>query len=108
MCWYCKKEGHLKKDCFAMKRSMGNDDDDGETAVAIEQLETGNALNVSMDVSNSDWVIGYGCTHHMTSRREWFLEFSEKDASKILLGGLSLCGDSWYWHNQSQHSWRLG
>ena len=65
---------------------MGNDDDDGENAVAIEQLETGNALNVSMDVSNSDWVIGSGCTHHMTSRRDWFLEFSEKDASKILLG----------------------
>lgn len=85
VCWYCKKEGHLKKDCFAMKRNMGNDDD-GETTVAIEQLDTGNALNVSMDVSNSDWVIGSGCTHHMTSRRDWFVEFSEKDTSKILLG----------------------
>ena len=86
VCWYCKKEGHLKKDCFARKRSMGNDDDDGETAVAIEQIEAGDALTVSMDVSNSDWLIDSGCTHHMTSQRDWFVEFSKKSASKILLG----------------------
>lgn len=77
----------MKKDCYARKKNMDNDDDDdGETAVAIEQLETGNALNVSVDESNNEWVIDSGCTHHMTSRRDWFVEFSEKNASKVLLG----------------------
>lgn len=64
---------------------MGNDED-GESAVAIEKLETDNVLNVSVDDSNSEWVIDSGCTHHMTSRRDWFVDFSERDASKILLG----------------------
>lgn len=31
-CWYCKKEGHIKKDCFARKKIMESEDD-GEAAV---------------------------------------------------------------------------
>lgn len=85
VCWYCKKEGHVKKDCYARKRSVESEDD-GEAAVVIEDLKTGNALNVSVDNSNEEWVIDSGCTHHMTCRRDWFVEFYEKGSSKILLG----------------------
>ena len=31
-CWFCKKEGHVKKDCFARKRQMG-DENQGEAGV---------------------------------------------------------------------------
>ena len=85
VCWYCKKEGHLKKDCYARKRSMESDND-GESAVIIERLETGDVLNVSLDNSREEWVTDSGCTHHMTCRRDWFVEFSEEVSSKILLG----------------------
>ncbi|CAA7029216.1 unnamed protein product [Microthlaspi erraticum] len=78
-CWYCKKEDHVKKDCFLRKKRMGSDDE-GEVAVALEEL------NVTEDDSKENWVIDSGCTHHMTSRRDWFVDFTEKGSSKILLG----------------------
>lgn len=63
-CWYCKKEGHVKKDCYARKRRMESDSD-AEAAVAI-----GDALNVGVEDTDDSWVIDSGCTHHMTSRRD--------------------------------------
>lgn len=57
---------------------------DGESAVAIEPTGNMYALNVSAPGSSEDWVIDSGCTHNMTSRRDWFVEFQEKGSSKIL------------------------
>ncbi|CAA7015798.1 unnamed protein product [Microthlaspi erraticum] len=78
-CWYCKKEGHVKKYCFLRKKRMESDDD-AEAAVAMD------ALNVQVDDSKESWVIDSDCTHHMTFRRDWFVDFSEEGSSKILLG----------------------
>ena len=61
-------------------------DNDGEEAVIIERLGAGDVLNASVDNSREEWVIDSGCTHHMTCRRDWFVEFSEEGSSKILLG----------------------
>ncbi|CAA7016274.1 unnamed protein product [Microthlaspi erraticum] len=84
-CWYCKKEGHVKKDCFARKRRM-EADSDGEAAVVIGQVESVDTLTVTEDDSRENWVIDSGCTHHMTSHKDWFIDFKEIGASKILLG----------------------
>lgn len=37
-CWYCKKEGHVKKDCFLKKKKMESDDE-GEDARVIDNME---------------------------------------------------------------------
>ena len=50
-------------------------DNDGEEAVIIERLGAGDVLNASVDNSREEWVIDSGCTHHMTCRRDWFVEF---------------------------------
>lgn len=68
-CWYCKKEGHVKADCFARKKKM-DQDSDGEAAVAIGDPEILDALTATGDEANDNWVIDSGCTHHMTSRRD--------------------------------------
>ena len=36
--------------------------------------------------NKSTWVIDSGCTFHMTSRRDWLLDFTECDSMMILLG----------------------
>ena len=84
-CWYCKKEGHIKADCFARKKKM-EQDSDGEAVVAISQSDVQDALMVTGDGANDNWVIDSGCTHHMTCRRDWFTDFKEIQSSKILLG----------------------
>lgn len=86
MCWYFKKEEHVKKDCYARKRRMENEESDGETAVAIGEVDKMSALHTTVDEARDNWVIDSGCTHHMTCRRDWFVEFTEAGSSKILLG----------------------
>lgn len=84
-CWYCKKEGHVKAECFARKKRM-EQDSDGEAGVAISQLDAPSALATVGDDASMNWVIDSGCTHHMTCHREWFIDFKEVKSAKILLG----------------------
>lgn len=84
-CWYCKKEGHIKKDCYARKKRMESGDDDGEAAVMIDELQEVDALAISDQNPREKWVIDSGCSYHMTSRREWFVEFSEVAGGQVLL-----------------------
>ena len=83
-CWFCKKEGHIKKDCYVRKRSES--DVQGEAWVITEKLVFIEPLNVDHQVAKSQWVIDSGCTFHMTSHKKWLFDFCEKDPMMILLG----------------------
>ena len=83
-CWYCKKEGHVKKDCFARKRKMESEDD-GEVAVMVDKLLEVDSLSITDQDPRDKWVIDSGCSYHMTSTREWFIEFSEVTGGQVLL-----------------------
>lgn len=84
-CWFSKKEGHIKKDCYARKRSSESDGL-GEARVITEKLVFTEALNVDHQDAKSQWVIDSGCTFHMTSHKEWLYDLCEKDPMMILLG----------------------
>lgn len=83
-CWYCKKEGHMKKDCFARKKRMESEED-GEAAVMVDTLQEINALAISDHGPRDNWVIDSGCSYHMTSRQNWFSEFKEVTGGQVLL-----------------------
>ena len=85
VCWYCKKGGHMRKDCFSRKKKFDREDQ-GEAAVIVDKLHYSNALAVSDLNPRDNWVIDSGCTYHMTSMRDWFDTFSELDGNQILLG----------------------
>ncbi|CAA7047040.1 unnamed protein product [Microthlaspi erraticum] len=84
-CWFCKKEGHIKKDCYARKKKYGIEPQ-GEAGVITEKLVYTEALSVNGQESKEQWVIDSGCTYHMTSRRDWFSDFNENTSTTILLG----------------------
>lgn len=44
-----------------------------------------NALVVNK-VSNSDWVIDLGCTHHMTPNKNWFVNLKNIKECFVLMG----------------------
>ena len=78
-CWYCKKDGHKKADCYARKKKLEGEDS-AEAAVVID------ALMVSDSWHQEKWVIDSGCSYHMTSRRDWFDTFEEVNAGRVKLG----------------------
>uniref|UniRef100_A0A1J3F7G4 Retrovirus-related Pol polyprotein from transposon TNT 1-94 n=1 Tax=Noccaea caerulescens TaxID=107243 RepID=A0A1J3F7G4_NOCCA len=84
-CWYCKKEGHVKKDCYARKKKFG-DDAPGEAGVVTEKLVYSEALNVDDLKADDVWVLDSGCTFHMTARRDWFIDLQDNGGTTILLG----------------------
>ncbi|AAF19226.1 Highly similar to Ta1-3 polyprotein [Arabidopsis thaliana] len=84
-CWYCKKEGHVKKDCYSRKKKMESEGQ-GEAGVITEKLVFSEALSVNEQMVKDLWILDSGCTSHMTSRRDWFISFQEKGNTTILLG----------------------
>lgn len=68
-CHYCKKPGHLKKNCFSWKRKQEQDKDaGGETADVAQEVEVAEALNVS-DVSvEESWIMDSACSFHICSQ----------------------------------------
>lgn len=61
-------------------------DGQGEAGVITEKLVFTEDLNVDHQEAKNQWVIDSGCTFHMTSHKEWLLDFCEKDPMMILLG----------------------
>lgn len=71
-CWFYKKEGHVKKDCFARKRKSENEGQ-VEAGVITEKLVFSEALSMNDQEARDKWVIDSGCTYHMTSRMDLVL-----------------------------------
>ena len=52
-------------------------EDNGEAVVMVDKLHEVDALTISEQDPRERWIIDSRCSNHMTSRREWFTEFSE-------------------------------
>lgn len=83
-CWYCKKEGHVKKDWFARKKRMKSEAH-GEAAIMVDKIQEIEALSISKTSPKDRWIIDSGCSYHMTSRRDWFESFTDLTNGQVLL-----------------------
>lgn len=99
LCYYCKKSGHLKQDCYHYKRNNGkydkarvvNNDTSGD-----EESDENYCFNVS-DKITSEWYIDSGASSHMTNDRSFFTEYQESksyvelaDGRKIISNGVGV------------------
>lgn len=66
-CWYCKKEGHLKK------------------AIMVDKIQEIKALSISKSSPKDRWIIDSECSYHMTLRRVWFESFTDITNGEVLL-----------------------
>ncbi|KAF7825202.1 Retrovirus-related Pol polyprotein from transposon TNT 1-94 [Senna tora] len=90
-CYNCGKRGHLKKDCWNIKKNtekspevkssqgcVASTSDDGEI-LAVIGSEGGKQLT---DV----WIIDSGATWHMTSKRDWFCTYEPISGGSVFMG----------------------
>ena len=91
-CYFCGKEGHIKKYCYEFKKkTQDNTQVDGNAAVASNCFEPSEVLNVSTEEIKSEWILDSGCSYHMCPNRDWFTEFEELNGGSVLMGNNQQC-----------------
>lgn len=80
-CGYCHKKGHLKRDCYFLKKkqnlknkkSQPAEASVGENVVTYSDVlaATDNRAHSSNTRENNDWLLDSGCSYHMTPSRTW-------------------------------------
>lgn len=96
-CNYCHKDGHLKKDCYSLKRKLQNQKNrkpkQAEASVGENTLTFSDALATSDQCNDQpnplekqDWVLDFGCSFHMTPSKGWFSTYKEWDEGLVYIG----------------------
>ena len=70
LCFYCKKPGHVKKNCFKYKAKMSGEKKDGNTGRQSEAMTSISGGQSSLD--EESWFLDSGASDHMTKHFEWF------------------------------------
>jgi len=70
-CHYCKKSGHMKRDCYKFK--VNKRDGNANSVMADHSASVFTATNEWSTINDEDvWLADSGASDHMTSREEWF------------------------------------
>ena len=89
-CHWCKKPGHLKKDCYAFKRKQAEENKGQDTADLAEDVEATEILNVMDGRIHNSWIMDSGCSFHVTSNLDCLMDLREAEGS-VSLGNDHVC-----------------
>ena len=95
-CWTCGAEGHFKRNCPKRSHDRGKEaaKETGESSAVtgikyIESL-TVSEVNVAESYDYREiWIMDTGCSFHMTPRRDWFIDFEERDVGSVRMANES-------------------
>ena len=96
-CFYCKKEGHFKDECYALKNKLNRENnnnktkDKGEASVASDGYDSADVLVVSDVDSGLEWILDSGCSFHMCPNKNLFSKLEEVKGGTVLLGDNGAC-----------------
>ena len=83
-CHYCKKPGHIKKNCFSWKRKQAAEGASTCTTDLVQDEGNMHILNILEGSISESWIVDSGCSFHICSHYEWFEEFKASSGSVIL------------------------
>lgn len=90
-CHYCKKSGHIKRDCFSRKRKKEQEENGGHNnVVVVEEAAPVQALNVMEGRVEESLIVDSSCSFHICSHKSWFEDMVEASGS-VLLGNDQVC-----------------
>uniref|UniRef100_A0A2N9GIS0 Retrovirus-related Pol polyprotein from transposon TNT 1-94 n=1 Tax=Fagus sylvatica TaxID=28930 RepID=A0A2N9GIS0_FAGSY len=78
-CWNCGKTGHIRKNCWELKKKNEND----SANVVTEEVH--DALLLSVDNPIESWVLDSGASFHTTAHREIIQNYVAGDFGKVYL-----------------------
>ena len=104
-CFYCKRKGHLARDCRKKKRDKDNagenhrecafvasTSEQKQRQVKSETVPRSEVVERLMAVDTSDvWITDSGASRHITNRRDWYSEFEPSSGESISLGDNGVC-----------------
>ncbi|KAF7129215.1 hypothetical protein RHSIM_Rhsim10G0143100 [Rhododendron simsii] len=93
-CHYCKKKGHMKRECLKLKFKEENrvkhDDKNQENTTAVssdgELVVVCDENCVNLVSQDTNWVIDSGASFHVTSRADFFTSYNEGDFGCVRIG----------------------
>ena len=95
ICWFCKKEGHFRRNCPSRKKNQENDFEQSSAANLTDGYNTGydssEGLTISELSPGDEWILDSGCTFHMTPRKDWLINFKQIEGGKVLMGNDHSC-----------------
>lgn len=81
-CFYCKKVGHMKRDCLKWKAKHKKDNqEDGSKTVAL----SAELKNISVSGCENAWLADSAASKHMTFHKDWFTVFRPIDSSSNMV-----------------------
>ena len=94
ICHYCKRPGHIKKDCFDFARAQSSKRNGKPKNPTRQSKKERQASHDAMMISNAlvarsrnDWIVDSGATSHMCNDRSMFTELRELGSGdKVTLG----------------------
>ncbi|EZA59689.1 Copia protein [Ooceraea biroi] len=85
-CYYCKKPGHMQKQCRTRIRENGEGENSASSSNQVIALPI-TALNTQ---SNREaWYLDSGASEHMTPRKEWLTDF-KRIKKPVTIGGTTI------------------
>jgi 5'-3' exoribonuclease 2 len=94
-CFYCKRKGHIKEDCWRWKNKVEKDQDKhkpGDVNVAEDDSDAEYALTTVNGMHFAyNWIMDSGCSFHMCPNRDWFSTYKSVDDGSVLMSNNTAC-----------------
>jgi hypothetical protein len=82
LCFYCKKLGHLVRNCLKKK----NDEKEKANQACEDHKQMFVVALSANDHITYDWIVDSGATQHMTFEQEWFTTYERISPRRVFMG----------------------
>ncbi|KAG8486155.1 hypothetical protein CXB51_019539 [Gossypium anomalum] len=100
-CNFYKKKGHIKSECYKLQNKIkreavnqkGKQPENSGEADVVEDYSDSELLVTSVNDSkvSEEWILGSGCTFHMSPNRDWFTTYEMVFEGVVLMGNNASC-----------------